>query len=231
MRTTRTISVSVPPNQLREMERTAKRENRTMSEILREAFRRYVQPPVQPATLAEALQLVRDDARQKGASRLTQNESIRKECVASSTWRRSQDDHVCGDLRESPSWHHPFLVPSATQTQATVKHAKHATTGARPSERTAPRRWIPSRSRLSMRPAMRAPLARANTKLHSAEKMAASVRGLIRASRRSLGRRANHAPTTVGTVQISNPRSEARPAPTIPRILTTLPFHHGYTRE
>jgi response regulator of citrate/malate metabolism len=74
MRTTRTISVSVPPGQLKEMERTAKRENRTMSELLREAFRRYVQPPVQPATLAEALQLVRDDARQKGTSRLTQKE-------------------------------------------------------------------------------------------------------------------------------------------------------------
>lgn len=74
MRTTKTISVSVPPNQLREMERTAKRENRTMSELLREAFRRYVQPPAQPATLAEALRLVRDDARRKGASRLTQEE-------------------------------------------------------------------------------------------------------------------------------------------------------------
>ena len=74
MRTTRTISVSLPPNQLKEMERTAKRENRTMSELLREAFRRYVQPPVQPATLAKALHLVRDDASQKGTSRLTQKE-------------------------------------------------------------------------------------------------------------------------------------------------------------
>lgn len=45
-----------------------------MSELLREAFRRYVQPSVQPATLAEALQLVRDDARQRGTSRLTQRE-------------------------------------------------------------------------------------------------------------------------------------------------------------
>jgi hypothetical protein len=45
-----------------------------MSELLREAFRRYVQPPVQPATLAEALQLVREDAGQKGTSRLTQKE-------------------------------------------------------------------------------------------------------------------------------------------------------------
>lgn len=74
MRTTKTISVSLPPKQLREMERVAKKENRTMSELLREAFRRYVQPQTQPATLAEALQLVREDARQKGTDRLTQKE-------------------------------------------------------------------------------------------------------------------------------------------------------------
>jgi Arc/MetJ-type ribon-helix-helix transcriptional regulator len=86
MRTTRTISVSLPPNQLKEMERTAKRENRTMSELLREAFRRYVQPPSQPATFAEALRLVREDARLKGANRLTQKE-INAEIAA---YRRQQ---------------------------------------------------------------------------------------------------------------------------------------------
>jgi metal-responsive CopG/Arc/MetJ family transcriptional regulator len=86
MRTTKTISVSLPPNQLKEMERAAKRENRTMSELVREAFRRYVQPPAQPATLAEALQLVREDARQKGTNRLTQKE-INAEITA---YRRQQ---------------------------------------------------------------------------------------------------------------------------------------------
>lgn len=57
-----------------------------MSELMREAFRRYVQPQVQPATLAEALQLVREDARQKGTSRLTQKD-INAEIAA---YRRQQ---------------------------------------------------------------------------------------------------------------------------------------------
>jgi metal-responsive CopG/Arc/MetJ family transcriptional regulator len=42
MRTTKTLSVSLPPNQLKEMERTARKENRTMSELIRELYRRYV---------------------------------------------------------------------------------------------------------------------------------------------------------------------------------------------
>ena len=41
MRTTRNLTVSLPPAQLREMEETAKKENRTMSELVRETFRRY----------------------------------------------------------------------------------------------------------------------------------------------------------------------------------------------
>ena len=41
MRTTKNLTVSLPPAQLREMERTAKKENRTMSELVRETFRRY----------------------------------------------------------------------------------------------------------------------------------------------------------------------------------------------
>ena len=42
MRITKTLSVSLPPKQLKEMERTAKKENRTMSELVRELYRRYV---------------------------------------------------------------------------------------------------------------------------------------------------------------------------------------------
>ncbi len=41
MRTTKSLTISLPPAQLRDMERTAKRENRTLSELLRETFRRY----------------------------------------------------------------------------------------------------------------------------------------------------------------------------------------------
>jgi len=48
----------------------------------------------------------------------------------------------------------------------------------------------------------------AKTKLHSAEKIAASVRGLIKDNNLSLGRMANQAPTATGTAQTSKPKSE-----------------------
>lgn len=41
MRTTKSISVTFPTAMAKEAERLAKRENRTMSELLREAFRQY----------------------------------------------------------------------------------------------------------------------------------------------------------------------------------------------
>jgi len=66
---------------------------------------------------------------------------------------------------------------------------------------------------------VRKPLAMAKTKLQSAEKIAASVRGLIKDNSLSLGRMANHAPTAAGTAQMSKPRSEAKFALTIPRIM------------
>jgi len=42
MKLTRRLSVSLPANQLKEMERTAKKENRTVSELIRELYRRYI---------------------------------------------------------------------------------------------------------------------------------------------------------------------------------------------
>ncbi|MBI4444550.1 MAG: ribbon-helix-helix protein, CopG family [Acidobacteria bacterium] len=41
MRTTRILSVTLPPAMLKEARELAKRENRTMSELVREALRRY----------------------------------------------------------------------------------------------------------------------------------------------------------------------------------------------
>src|SRR5713226_8316758 len=73
MRTTKTISVSLPPKQLKEMERGARRENRTLSELVRDTFRRYQAGGPLPATLAEALGWVREDAKRKKV-RLTQRE-------------------------------------------------------------------------------------------------------------------------------------------------------------
>lgn len=41
MRTTKTLSITLPPEMLSKAERLAKRENRTMSELVREALRYY----------------------------------------------------------------------------------------------------------------------------------------------------------------------------------------------
>ena len=43
MRTTRVLSLSLPPDLVREAERVAKQEGRTKSELFREALRRYVE--------------------------------------------------------------------------------------------------------------------------------------------------------------------------------------------
>jgi CopG family transcriptional regulator/antitoxin EndoAI len=41
MRTTKTLSVTLPPEMLTRAERIARKENRTMSELIREALRHY----------------------------------------------------------------------------------------------------------------------------------------------------------------------------------------------
>jgi CopG family transcriptional regulator/antitoxin EndoAI len=41
MRTSKVVSITLPPAMLKEAERLAKRENRTMSELIREALRHY----------------------------------------------------------------------------------------------------------------------------------------------------------------------------------------------
>ena len=41
MRTTKTLSVTLPPEMLARAEQLAKKENRTMSELVREALRQY----------------------------------------------------------------------------------------------------------------------------------------------------------------------------------------------
>ncbi len=41
MRTTKTLSVTLPPEMLTRAEQLAKKENRTMSELVREALRQY----------------------------------------------------------------------------------------------------------------------------------------------------------------------------------------------
>jgi Arc/MetJ-type ribon-helix-helix transcriptional regulator len=81
MRTTKVYSITMPPDLARQAEALAKKENWTMSELMREALRRYQQP--QPATLdmreyirqlaptPPAYQAIREDARRKGTDKLT----------------------------------------------------------------------------------------------------------------------------------------------------------------
>ena len=84
MRTSKTISISLPPAQLKETERLAKKENRTMSELVREALRRYQQQQVEAgpsSAWARALAALRADAEEKGANKLSQRQ-INREIAA-----------------------------------------------------------------------------------------------------------------------------------------------------
>jgi len=96
MRTTKVYSITMPPDLARQAEALAKKENRTMSELMREALRRYQQPqPMlldvrefirQLAPTPPAYQAIREDARRKGTDKLT-TQQIDREIVAA---RRQQ---------------------------------------------------------------------------------------------------------------------------------------------
>ena len=70
MRTTKTLSVSLPPNQLKDMERTAKKENRTMSELIRELYRRYKSDEARQE-FGRAVEALRAEATNTPAGKLT----------------------------------------------------------------------------------------------------------------------------------------------------------------
>ena len=80
MRASRTLSISISPIELREAERLAKRQNRSMSELVRDALRRYQREQLRRdaatgvATLAKAVDKLREEATRNGASKLTQAE-------------------------------------------------------------------------------------------------------------------------------------------------------------
>ena len=86
MRTTKTLSVSLPPNQLKEMERTAKKENRTMSELIRELYRRYVSDEAR-REFGRALENLRTESARTPAGKLTMRQ-IDAEIAASRRERR-----------------------------------------------------------------------------------------------------------------------------------------------
>ncbi|MGH9480658.1 MAG: ribbon-helix-helix protein, CopG family [Terriglobales bacterium] len=78
MRTSKTISFSLPPAQFQKAAQLARKENRTMSELIREALRRYednaVSAAAARAAFSLALKAVREDAERKGVNRLSLRE-------------------------------------------------------------------------------------------------------------------------------------------------------------
>lgn len=80
MRTTKSVTISLPPAQLKIAERLARKQNRTMSELFREGLRRLEQEDERrpsPAALAEFRRLVRliqQDAKRAGLDKMTMDE-------------------------------------------------------------------------------------------------------------------------------------------------------------
>jgi len=76
MRTSRTLSVSLPPAQLKRAERLARKENRTLSELIREALRYHEQRQQAPINydLIAALRALQESAKRAGLDKLTERE-------------------------------------------------------------------------------------------------------------------------------------------------------------
>jgi Arc/MetJ-type ribon-helix-helix transcriptional regulator len=94
MRTTKSVTISLPPEQLKIAERLAKRSSRTMSELFREGLRRLEREDATPrpsaAELREftnAVAALREDAKAKGLDKMTMRE-INTEIEA---YRRERD--------------------------------------------------------------------------------------------------------------------------------------------
>ena len=80
MRNTKVYSITMPPEMAQKAERLARKENCTMSELMREALRRYEQPSAmlnlreyirQIAPTPPALRAMQEDAKRKGTNKLT----------------------------------------------------------------------------------------------------------------------------------------------------------------
>lgn len=86
MRNTKVYSITMPPEMGRQAERLAKQESRTMSELMREAFRRYqiektqgqlLADPLRKKHLAEFQQVLselRSEVKAKGLDKITERQ-------------------------------------------------------------------------------------------------------------------------------------------------------------
>jgi len=88
MKSTKTLSVSLPPNQLKQMEWSAKKENRTMSELVRELYRRYVADEAR-RDFGRALEALRAEAAKAPVAKLTMRQ-IEAEIAASRRVRKQK---------------------------------------------------------------------------------------------------------------------------------------------
>jgi len=96
MRTTAPLSITLPPDMLKRAKKLAGKENRTMSELIREALRRYEQA-TDPAEIRRqavmefrrVLADVRKDARRAGTAKLTMPQ-VDKEIAAGRAERRKR---------------------------------------------------------------------------------------------------------------------------------------------
>ena len=89
MRNTKTLSISLAPEQYKTAERLAKKQSRTMSELFREGLRRLEQEDKGRinAELAAALRAVQAEARRAGLDKMTMRE-INAEIAAARRERR-----------------------------------------------------------------------------------------------------------------------------------------------
>ena len=96
MRITKVYSITMPPEMGKQAERLAKKENRTMSELMREALRRYVESSSRPQQLTQLMAAVgalREEAKQTGANKLTMRQ-INAEIAAARKDRRRRKREV-----------------------------------------------------------------------------------------------------------------------------------------
>jgi len=96
MRTTKSITISLPPEQLKTAERLAKKQSRTMSELFREGLRRLEQEeewrpsPAALRDLGTVIRLIQQDARRAGLAEMTMAE-INTEVEAARRDMRAKD--------------------------------------------------------------------------------------------------------------------------------------------
>jgi Arc/MetJ-type ribon-helix-helix transcriptional regulator len=91
MRTTKSLSISLAPEQFKVAERLAKKQNRTMSELFREGLRRLEQEDERGINteLLAALRAVQDASRRAGLDKMTERE-ISAEISAARKERRAK---------------------------------------------------------------------------------------------------------------------------------------------